>query len=114
PQKLALAAAEAVGLAARCQENAEDIAFHEQRSGDERGQPRGRQPLRKREVYFIQVGFIDERATNTARQAVSVNFDTAVFVQVQRGWNLLTARTQAGDREVTVRRFVGADATQIR
>jgi hypothetical protein len=34
PQELALAAAEAVGFAARCQENAEDVAFYEQWSRD--------------------------------------------------------------------------------
>ena len=85
PQELAFAAAEAVGFAARRDENAEDIAFSRAAEPRPARTARRRQPLREREADFIQVWLIDERAADAARQPVDANLNLAALIQVQCG-----------------------------
>src|SRR5689334_5188741 len=74
-QKLALATAEAARLATGRDEHAEDLAFHEQRGGDERTQSASRQTLRERKLRVADIRFVDQLPPQAMRQAVSVYLD---------------------------------------
>ena len=73
PEKLALAAAEAMGLAPGRHDNAEHLSLDQDRRRHERTQPGRRQPLRERKRHLADVRLVNQLAAHAAAQTVLVN-----------------------------------------
>src|ERR1700728_919838 len=113
PQKLALAAAEAVGLTARADEDAEDLSLYWQGRRDEGSQAAACQSLRKREIEPVDLRLVDEVAADTARQAVLVDGNAGMLGhrKLLRQWS--AGQAHCNDREGAPGRVVEADTTEI-
>src|ERR1700722_1493366 len=82
-KKLALPAAEALRRASTDDENAEDLALQQQRSGNHRTQSTGGKPLWKRKLYLRQIGLVNQLPADTAGHAVLVDRNVCLFRQAE-------------------------------
>ena len=113
PEKLAFAAAEAVGLPPGGHENSENFALNQQWCCNERTQPSARQPLRKGERHLADVRLINQMAANAAGQAVLVDGDACLLGQGQFHSQVRAPHSDAGDGQYFLLGVVEAHATEV-
>ncbi len=112
-EKLAFATAETVCLATSSDENAEDLAFHQERRGHQCPQTAGEQPLREREWHLPQVGLVHQLTTHAARQAVLIDLNTTVLGKANGACHLEGVSAQPRHRHMSIGRFIQADTAEI-
>src|SRR5450432_3003299 len=81
PQKFALVTAEAAGLEARDDEDAENVSFHQKRCCDHGAQTSAHQKLREGEPHLEHIRLVVQSPPQAARQAVFVDVNARLFVQ---------------------------------
>ena len=113
PEKLAVAAAETIDLAARHDDNAENIAFRAQRSGNHRAQASLAKTRGKRKIHQTEVGLIDQMAAHAARQAILIDDEARLFAHGELSRQYLAVQPDAADRKGLGLLAVETDTAEI-
>src|SRR4051812_16251311 len=112
-EKLAVAAAETIWLPASSHQNAEHIAFRQQRRRHERAQTTKGKPTRKRELGLPDVGLVDQTAAHALAEAVLIDPNPGLLCQCQFHGQAFAAYPDAGHGEQFRRRIIKANATEV-